>query len=150
MVGGLADYRAAKAAMLAFSKSIELAADGILVNAVCRGSIRTPLWETLVAQPVPAVAPSAEEVFDTLARQTLAIPRFGRAEEISALVAFLSSEQASFIPAVPTTWTVNEWLGWERHAPREMVCGDPRAGPQTPVQGASLRSCMSSSTPNAW
>ena len=99
MVAGLVDYQAAKAAMLAFSKSIsiELAPSGILVNAVCPGSIRTPLWESLAAQLVPAVAPSPDEVFDTLARQTLAIPRFGRAEEVAALVAFLASERASFI-----------------------------------------------------
>ena len=78
MISGLVDYQAGKAAMLAFSKtmSIDLAPDNILVNSVC---------------------PALEEVFQNLANQTLVIKRYGTVEEVSALVAFLASERASFI-----------------------------------------------------
>jgi NAD(P)-dependent dehydrogenase (short-subunit alcohol dehydrogenase family) len=41
------DYNAAKAAMLAFSRTMasELAPDHILVNSVCPVCIHSPLWE---------------------------------------------------------------------------------------------------------
>ena len=45
--GGLLDYDAIKAAVIMFTKDLSnyLAKDNILVNAVCPGPIRTPLWE---------------------------------------------------------------------------------------------------------
>jgi len=99
MLGGLADYQAAKAAMLAYSKtmSIDLAADNILVNCVCPALIHTPLWDRLADSLVPAVGKTREEVFQNLANQLLVIKRYGTVEEVSGLVAFLASERASFI-----------------------------------------------------
>jgi 3-oxoacyl-[acyl-carrier protein] reductase len=99
MLGGLADYQAAKAAMLAFSKtmSIDLAQDNILVNCVCPALIHTPLWDRLADSMVPAVGKSRDDVFQNLANQMLVIKRYGRPEEVSAVVAFLSSDRASFI-----------------------------------------------------
>ena len=98
MLGGLADYQAAKAAMLAWSKtmSIDLAADNILVNCVCPALIHTPLWDRLADSMVPAVGKTREEVFQNLANQLLVIKRYGAVEEVSGLVAFLASERASF------------------------------------------------------
>ena len=45
--GGLVDYDSIKAAVIMFTKDLSsyLAKDKILVNAVCPGPIRTPLWE---------------------------------------------------------------------------------------------------------
>jgi 3-oxoacyl-[acyl-carrier protein] reductase len=99
MLGGLADYQAAKAALLAYSKtmSIDLAADNILVNCVCPALIHTPLWDRLADSLVPAVGKTREEVFQILANQHLVIKRYGRVEEVSGLVAFLASDRASFI-----------------------------------------------------
>ncbi len=99
MIGGLADYQAGKAAMLAFSKTmaIDLAADNILVNCVCPALIRTPLWDRLADSLVPAVGQTREEVFRNLADQVLMIKRYGTGEEVAAVVAFLASERASFI-----------------------------------------------------
>jgi NAD(P)-dependent dehydrogenase (short-subunit alcohol dehydrogenase family) len=99
MIGGLADYQTAKAAMLGFSKSmaIDLAPDNILVNSVCPALIYTPLWDRLADSMIPAMGNTREEVFRNLAEQMLVIKRYGRPEEVAAVVAFLASERASFI-----------------------------------------------------
>jgi 3-oxoacyl-[acyl-carrier protein] reductase len=95
----LPDYNSAKAAMLAFSKtmSFELAPDNILVNSVCPACIYSPLWERLADSMVPVMGKTREEVFQNIANQFLALKRFGREEEVAAVVAFLASERASFV-----------------------------------------------------
>ncbi len=99
VVAGMADYQAAKAAMISFSKtmSIELAPYNILVNCVCPALIRTPLWERLADSFIPAMGESREAVYENVANEFLEIKRFGRVEEVAVLVAFLASERASFI-----------------------------------------------------
>jgi NAD(P)-dependent dehydrogenase (short-subunit alcohol dehydrogenase family) len=99
MIGGLADYQTAKAAMLGFSKSmaIDLAPDNILVNSVCPALIHTPLWDRLADSMIPTMGSTREEVFENLADQMLVIKRYGKPEEVAAVVAFLASERASFI-----------------------------------------------------
>jgi len=95
----LPDYNSAKAALLAFSKtmSFELAPDNILVNSVCPACIYSPLWERLADSMVPVMGKTREEVFQNIANQFLALKRFGREEEVAAVVAFLASERASFV-----------------------------------------------------
>jgi 3-oxoacyl-[acyl-carrier protein] reductase len=97
--GPVVDYNSAKAALLAFSKtlSFELAPDNILVNSVCPAFIHSPLWERLADSMVSVVGNSREEVYQNLAQQFVALKRFGREEEVSALVVFLASARASFI-----------------------------------------------------
>ena len=99
MLGGLADYQSAKAAVLAFSKTmaIDLAPDNILVNCVCPALIHTPLWDRLADAMVPGVGKTREEVFQNLAGQLLMLKRYGNVDEVSGLVAFLASDRASFI-----------------------------------------------------
>jgi 3-oxoacyl-[acyl-carrier protein] reductase len=95
----LPDYNSAKAAMLAFSKtmSFELAPDNILVNSVCPACIHSPLWDRLADSMVPVMGKTRAEVFQNIANQSLALKRFGREEEVAAVVAFLASARASFI-----------------------------------------------------
>ena len=95
----LPDYSSAKAAMLAFSKtmSFELAPDNILVNAVCPANVYSPLWERLADSAIGVMGSTREEVLQNVADKYLALKRFGREEEVSGLVAFLASERASFI-----------------------------------------------------
>ena len=97
--GPLVDYNSAKAAMLAFSKTIsfELAPDNILVNCVCPAFIHSPLWERLADSMVSVMGNSREQVYQNLANQFVALKRFGRDEEVSGLVTFLASERASFM-----------------------------------------------------
>lgn len=99
MIGGLVDYQTAKAAMIAFSKSmaIDLGPDNILVNCVCPALIHTSLWDKLADTMIPAAGQTREAVFRSLADQSLVIKRFGRPGEASAVVAFLASERASFV-----------------------------------------------------
>jgi 3-oxoacyl-[acyl-carrier protein] reductase len=97
--GIMPDYNSAKAAMLAFSKTMSatLASDNILVNTVCPALIYSPLWERLADSLIPQLGRMREEVYQNLAGQVVALKRFGRGDEVAGLVAFLASERASFI-----------------------------------------------------
>jgi 3-oxoacyl-[acyl-carrier protein] reductase len=93
------DYSTAKGALLTFSKSasFELAPFNIRVNCVCPAFIHSPLWDKLADSAMPGFGANREEVFQNLATQFIALKRFGKADEVAGLVAFLASERASFI-----------------------------------------------------
>lgn len=100
--GGLLDYDSIKAAMIMVSKDFSsyLAKDNILVNAVCPGPIRTPLWEApgqLGDQLSKMLGKSIEESIEFYASSNIPMNRYGNPEEIADLVVFLASERASYI-----------------------------------------------------
>ncbi|WP_232666375.1 3-oxoacyl-ACP reductase [Pseudonocardia sp. TRM90224] len=85
-------YTASKGGVLAMSRElgVQFAREGIRVNALCPGPVDTPLLQELFA----ADAERAQ-------RRMVHIPmgRFAKPEEIAAAVAFLGSDDASFITA---------------------------------------------------
>ena len=93
---GLIDYNTTKAAVISLTKTLadELAKDNILVNAVCPGPTRTPLWEGLAKTFNPD---DPDGMINDFAQANIPLGRFGRPEEIASLVTFLASEKSSFI-----------------------------------------------------
>lgn len=85
-------YSASKGGVLAMSRElgVEFAREGIRVNALCPGPVNTPLLKELFAKD-PAKAQ----------RRLVHVPmgRFGEPEEMAAAVAFLASDDSSFITA---------------------------------------------------
>jgi len=90
---GWAAYHASKGAVRLLTKSTALAhgADNIRANSIHPGPIETRMLAvTLEAEPDPAVARD-----QWLA--TLAIPRFGRPEDIAFGALFLACDESSFV-----------------------------------------------------
>ncbi|WP_055589456.1 3-oxoacyl-ACP reductase [Streptacidiphilus griseoplanus] len=85
-------YTASKGGVLAMTRElgVQFAREGIRVNALCPGPVDTPLLRELFAKDP-----------ERAARRLVHIPlgRFARAEEIAAAVAFLASDDSSFVTA---------------------------------------------------
>ena len=85
-------YTASKGGVLAMSRElgVQFAREGIRVNALCPGPVNTPLLQELFAKD-----PARAE------RRLVHIPmgRFAEAAEIAASVAFLASDDSSFVTA---------------------------------------------------
>ena len=86
-------YSASKGALNSLVKvaSTELAAKGIRINAVCPGPITTNLLA-----PVGLDSATIQN-FASSTLNKIPLKRFGKAEEVAKLVAFLSSSDAAFI-----------------------------------------------------
>ena len=83
-VAGQANYAAAKGGLIAVARSLanEVGRKGITVNSVAPGYIRTDMTEDLNEAEL---------------KKTIPLNRFGEAEEVADLVAFLASEKAAYI-----------------------------------------------------
>ncbi|WET77871.1 3-oxoacyl-ACP reductase [Amycolatopsis sp. QT-25] len=85
-------YTASKGGVLAMSRElgVQFARENIRVNALCPGPVNTPLLKELFAKDP-----------ERAARRLVHVPvgRFAEPEEIAAAVAFLASDDASFITA---------------------------------------------------
>lgn len=81
---GQCNYAAAKGGLIAATKSLakEVAKKNVTVNAVAPGFIRTDMTDGLEEAEL---------------KKTVPMNRFGSAEEVAALVAFLASDDASYI-----------------------------------------------------
>ncbi len=90
---GQTAYSASKGAIVAFSRalSVELAPDGIRVNCVCPGWVDTPF-------NAPAIAfMGGRQAQQALIDRSVPLQRQGTPEEIAATVAFLASDEASYM-----------------------------------------------------
>ncbi|MCC3266745.1 3-oxoacyl-ACP reductase [Arthrobacter gengyunqii] len=85
-------YSASKGGVLAMSRElgVEFARRGVRVNALCPGPVNTPLLRDLFARDP-----------ERAARRLVHVPlgRFAEPEEIAAAVAFLASDDSSFMTA---------------------------------------------------
>ena len=88
-----AAYHGTKHAVLGMTKSagVEYAPRGIRINAVCPGTIDTPMVADMLEGQAEAMA-------EIMKQQS--IGRLGRAEEVAAAVLWLCSPAASFVIGV--------------------------------------------------
>lgn len=84
---GQANYAAAKAGIIGITKSVakELGSRGITVNAIAPGFIKTDMTEVL-----------SDKVKDSML-DSIPLKRLGEPEDVANLVAFLASDEASYI-----------------------------------------------------
>lgn len=81
---GQANYSAAKAALIGATKALaqEVAARNVTVNAIAPGFIETDMTQDLPVDELKKMVPTG---------------RFGKPEEVAALVGFLASDEAAYI-----------------------------------------------------
>jgi NAD(P)-dependent dehydrogenase (short-subunit alcohol dehydrogenase family) len=88
-------YATSKAAILGFTRTlaVDLGKHGIHANAICPGSINTPMQERFAREN--AAGRSLEEMYRLLA-QPVPLGRIGEAWEIAELAAFLAGPRSTF------------------------------------------------------
>ncbi len=92
-------YVSAKHGIVGFTKvaAWEVAEQGVTVNAVCPGYVRTPLVEKQVADQARVHGIPEAEVVGRIMLQPQALKRMLEPDEVAALVAFLCSDAAGGI-----------------------------------------------------
>jgi NAD(P)-dependent dehydrogenase (short-subunit alcohol dehydrogenase family) len=95
----LSVYGASKAAVTALSQAWakELAGEGIRVNVVNPGPIDTPIYQKF------GLPEDALQEMTAAIKSGVPLGRFGTAEEVAAVVAFLASDEASYVTAAQYT-----------------------------------------------
>jgi len=85
-------YSTAKAGIIGLTKAVakEAALNGVTVNAVCPGLTCTPTIENFMA-----------DKYKQLILSDTPLGRMGEAEEIASVIAFLASDEASYITGTP-------------------------------------------------
>lgn len=98
-MANLSVYAASKAAVIALSQAWakELAAEGIRVNVVNPGPIDTPIYQKF------GLSEEARQEMAATIKSGVPLGRFGTAEEVAAVVAFLASNEASYVTAAQYT-----------------------------------------------
>lgn len=97
----LSAYCASKGGVVLLTKSlaVEWAEQGIRVNCVCPGVIRTPILDPFLAQAQATTGTSVDELWKRMG-EAHPMGRVGQPEEVAKAVTFLASDEASFITGV--------------------------------------------------
>jgi 3-oxoacyl-[acyl-carrier protein] reductase len=97
-IDNLAISNALRAAVTGWSKTLatEVAADGVTVNVLLPGRIRTGRVDVVNAATARASGQSVEAVA-AASQQTIPMGRYGRPEEFAAMAVFLASARASYV-----------------------------------------------------
>ena len=95
-------YCAAKAGLLNFTKNLSKACakDGVLVNSVSPAFIATPMTDAMMEQRADKLGISFDQAIATFLKEKrphLELQRRGKAQEVGAVIAFLCSQQSSFV-----------------------------------------------------
>jgi NAD(P)-dependent dehydrogenase (short-subunit alcohol dehydrogenase family) len=97
----LAAYCAAKFAAIGFTQSLahELGPHGITVNAVCPGTVMTPLLDVPggIFDTYPAMAGITREQYERKLVRSIPLRRLETPEDVAEAVAFLASEGAAYV-----------------------------------------------------
>jgi acetoacetyl-CoA reductase len=97
---GQANYSAAKAGIIGFTKALALenARKGVTVNCICPGYIETEMLQTM-----------PEKVLESIIAQ-IPVGRLGKAEEVAAAVSYLASADAAFVTGAVMTVNGAQYL----------------------------------------
>ena len=104
---GASAYAATKAALIGLTRqmAVDYGPQGLRINAVAPGLIRTALIEDRLDQPA----------FRRLMVDTIPYPRLGEPADVAAGVAFLCSQDAAFINGhvlvIDGGWSATNWVG---------------------------------------
>jgi 3-hydroxybutyrate dehydrogenase len=100
---GKAGYVAAKHGVVGLTKvtAIELANDGVTVNAICPGWVLTPLVQQQIDERAKAEGKTAEAVTHDFLAEKQPMIRFSTPEGVGALAVFLCSDSAATITGAP-------------------------------------------------
>jgi NAD(P)-dependent dehydrogenase (short-subunit alcohol dehydrogenase family) len=97
----LAAYSAAKFAAIGFTQSLahELGPQGITVNAVCPGTVQTPLLDVPggIFDTYPRMAGITREQYERKLLRSIPVGRYETPADVAAAVSFLASEDAAYV-----------------------------------------------------